>query len=103
MQATNFLFVNCFFIAEEVAFNLDGECAKSLYTAELAVFLTSSKRIDAPLKLAICKKQSVSVTPKSLQTNLAAFRFCKLWFPKMISSVSLTVVIPLSILCIGVV
>ena len=48
------------------------------------------------------KKKSVSVTPNSLQTNLAAFRFCKLWFPKINNLLFFKVVIPFFISCFGV-
>ncbi|MNY70917.1 hypothetical protein D3C86_2091450 [compost metagenome] len=61
-----------------VAFNFDGECAKSLYTLVEASAEITSKRLAAPVKEAIAVLKAASSISSCAHTNLAAFRFIKL-------------------------
>ena len=52
-NATNFLLGNWFLTATTVAFNLEGECAKSLNTFEVAFSANNCNLFEAPLNVEI--------------------------------------------------
>ncbi|MNI55914.1 hypothetical protein D3C85_1394000 [compost metagenome] len=87
IQATSLRLVNCVLTASIVAFNFDGEWAKSLYTLVEASAEITSKRFAAPVNEEMAVLNAASSISSCAHTNLAAFRFIKLWSPKTFKAV----------------